>query len=443
MRLLLCLSILFAALGVARAADDASPRDPEIQRMVSEISADRIERSIHILTSFKTRHSLSDPSPGGNGIGAARAWIRAELERASADSGGRLKVDLDAFEQPAMPPAIPRKTEMVNIVATLPGTQSDSRGRLYVVCAHYDSRAADLRDADSPAPGADDNASGIAALLELARVMSHYDFDATIVFLATAGGEQGRVGSTHWAEQARKSGLNIAGVFNIDAIGHNPGSGDAPTVKLFCQGVPPQTKPDHDWLVQIQAGGENDFPPRQLARAIKEAAALYVPSLNVKLAYRADRDEENGDQRSFLERAWPAVRLSEVGNADLVASADTPDRIDFPYIAGITRINVAALAVLARAPAVPRDVQIVSGPPPAGDITLRWMPSREPNLAAYRIIWRDTTSSVWEHSLDAPKGATSFTMRDVAAEDSIFGLEAVDAAGHASPAAYALPRAAR
>ncbi|MDE3083664.1 MAG: M28 family metallopeptidase [Verrucomicrobiota bacterium] len=445
MRFFLPAAVFVLSAGLAWAGD-SRPRDPDIQRLVSEISSDRIERSIHILTSFKTRHSLSDPSPGGNGIGAARVWIRAELERISADSGGRLQVELDAFEQPPAPPRIPHKVEMVNIVATLPGVQPESRGRIYVACAHYDSRARNILDADGPAPGADDNASGVAAMLELAHVMSHYEFDATIVFLATSGGEQARNGSVHWAEQAKKRGLNIAGVLNIDAIGSSRGpENSAPTMLLFSEGLPLRRELPDDVFAQVRAGGENDFPSRQLARAIKEAAALYVPALNVKLVYRAGRYPGGGDQFSFLERGWPAVRFSELKEAfreDVraeggIADGDTPDLIDFPRVAEVTRASAAALTVLARAPSVPHDVQIEAKLLDKGT-TLRWSPNREPDLAGYRIVWRDTTSPLWEHSLDAPKDAVRFTVRDVTKDNFIFGLEAVDAAGHASPAAYAL-----
>ena len=442
---------VFALLTAAAPAEEAgpAPRDPDIARMISEISAGRIERSIHILTSFATRNTFSDPSPGGNGIGAARAWIQAEFERVAAASDGRLQVELDTFQQPAAP-GIPKPVEIVNVVATLPGAQPAARNRVYVVCGHYDSSASNPLDADSPAPGADDDASGVAAVLELARVMSHYQFNATVVFLAVAGEEQGHYGAAHWAAQARHKGLNLAGMLNDDTIGSTRGGDstiDSSTVRLFAQGVPPA--PGAGLRELLATGGENDTPPRELARAIKEAAALYLPAMNVKLIYRADRYLGDGDQMAFLENGVAAVRFTEPA-ADFrhqrqdvrieqgTAYGDTADLINFAYVADVARINAAALAVLASAPATPLAVQIETEKP-ENDTTLHWLADPEPELAGYRIVWRETTAPLWEHTLDVPKDATHFTVPGVSKDNFIFGVEAVDAAGHASPAAYPLP----
>lgn len=194
--------ILIAAAIASRAgaadpakATPAPDTDPEISEMVRGVSVERIQRSIFVLASFKTRHTLSDPLPSGDGIGGAASWIRAEFERASKESGGRLEVDLDSFEQPAAPPRVPQPAQITNIVATLPGTDPDHTGRTLVISGHYDSRATNPLDSTSAAPGADDDASGVAAVLELAHVMSHYRFGATIVFLAVAGEEQGLYGT--------------------------------------------------------------------------------------------------------------------------------------------------------------------------------------------------------------------------------------------------------
>ncbi|HSY53887.1 MAG TPA: M28 family metallopeptidase [Opitutaceae bacterium] len=453
MKLILLLTPVFAALAPAVLAGDPAPAapDPDIAKMVSEISAERIERSIHILTSFTTRHTLSDPSSGGNGIGAARAWISAELERISAASDGRLRVDLDTFKQPRAP-GIPQPAEIVNIVATLPGSQPGSRDRIYVVGSHYDSCNSSLPDFENPAPGADDDASGVAAMLELASVMSHHEFNATIVFLAVAGEEQGLYGSAHWAGQAKKKNLNIAGMINNDIIGSTraeDGADDSSTVRLFAQGLPSGKISDAGLQALLSAGGVNDTPPCELARAIKEASALYMPAMNVKLIYRADRHLREGDQLSFLASGYPAVRFTEpaedfrhqrqdVRVENEVAYGDTADLVNFTYIADVARLNAAALAVLARAPAAPRGVQIETAKL-ENDTTLDWQPNAEPDLAGYRIVWRDTTAPLWEHARDVPKEAMRFTVHGVSKDNVIFGVEAVDAAGHASPAVYPLP----
>jgi hypothetical protein len=450
MKLMLLVFAAFASGALAQEAVPA-PQDPDITKIVSEVSAERIERSIRILTSFTTRHTLSDPSPGGNDIGAACAWIRAQFEHVSAASAGRLQVELDAFQQPRAP-GIPQPVEIVNIVATLPGTQPESRDRIYIVCSHYDSCSSNLLNFENPAPGADDDASGVAAMLELARVMSPYEFNATIVFMAVAGEEQGRYGSAHWAAQAKRKKLNIAGMINNDVIGSTQaedGGHDSATVRLFAPGVPAGKTPGDGLDALFSTGGENDTPPRELARAIKEASALYVPVMNVKLIYRTDRYLREGDQASFLEQGYPAVQFTEPAEdfrhqrQDLrmengVAYGDTADLMNFAYIADVTRVNAAALAVLARAPAAPRGVQIETAKL-ENDTTLSWQPNAEPDLAGYRIVWRDTTAPFWEHALDVPKGTTRHTLRDKSKDNVIFGVEAVDAAGHASPAVYPLP----
>jgi hypothetical protein len=282
--------------------------------------------------------------------------------------------------------------------------------------------------------------------------MSRYEFDATIVFMAVAGEEQGLYGAAHWAEQAKQKNLNLAGMINNDTIGSTraeDGTHDSSTVRLFAQGLPQGKAPGERLRALLAAGGENDTPPREFARAIKEAAAIYVPAMNVKLIYRADRYLRDGDQQAFLDRGYPAVRLTEpaedfrhqrqdVRVENGVAYGDTTDLLNFPYIADVARINAAALAVLARAPAAPSGVQVEIAPS-FNDTTLRWLAGAEPGLAGYRIVWRDTTAPLWEHALDVPKDTTRFTVKGVSKDNVIFGVEAVDAAGHASPATYPLP----
>jgi hypothetical protein len=444
--------ILVAAAAPAWSAEPP-PADPEIAAMLAGISAERIQRSIFVLASFKTRHTLSDPLPSGDGVGGAAAWIRAEFGRVSADAGGRLRVEVDSFDQPPAPPRIPRPVEISNLVATLPGTDADAAGRMLVVSGHYDSRATSPLDATSAAPGADDDASGTAAVLELARVMSHYKFRATIVFLAVAGEEQGLNGSTHWAREAKARKADIEAMLDNDIIGSSrsqAGVVDRSSVRLFAQGVPPAA-PDDAEAALLRAGGENDTPPRELARAIREIAAAYVPSITVRVIYRADRYLRGGDHLPFLERGYPAVRFTEpaedfrrqhqdVREENGVQYGDTPDHVDFAYVADVARVNAAALAVLARAPAPPRDVQIEAARL-ENDTTLRWAPSPEADLGGYRILWRETTAPFWEHSVDVAREVTRKTVEGVSKDNVIFGVEAFDAAGHASPAVFPRARA--
>jgi hypothetical protein len=453
MRFLALFPLALAGAALARGSEAAPPPDPDISAIVSAISPARIQRSIVVLTSFKTRHTLSDPLPSGDGIGGAGAWVRAEFERVSAANGGRLRVETDEFDQKPVAPAIPRPVRIVNIFATLPGSRPDSASRIYVISAHYDCRSKNVLDAESAAPGADDDASGVAAVLETARVMSHYEFGATIIFMAVAGAEEGFVGSAHWAEWAKQKKLNIDGMLNDDIIGSThaaDGHVDRHTVRLFAQGVPPLAQPGDALLDLIRSGGENDTPPRELARAIRDIGAEYEPSMNVRIVLRADRYTRGGDHLSFIQRGYPAVRFVEpaenfrhqrelVRVENGVEYGDTTEFIDFIYVADVARLNAATLAVLARAPAPPAAVEIETARL-ENDTTLRWAPNTAPDLAGYRIVWRETTDSFWEHSMDVAANVTRATVPGVSKDNVVFGVEAFDAAGHVSRAVYPTPR---
>jgi hypothetical protein len=425
--------------------------DPDIRDIVQAISADRIQRSVYVLASFKTRHTLSDPLPSGDGIGGAASWVRAEFARASAESGNRLQVELDTFDQPPVQPRVPQGAQLTNIMATLPGT--DPSGRMVVVTGHYDSRVTNILDSTSLAPGADDDASGTAAVLELAHVMSHYRFGATIVFLAVAGEEEGLLGSAHWARAARQRNADIEADLNNDIIGNSrseDGRVDRSTVRLFAQGLPAKAKIDDGLVGLIREGGENDTPARELARAVRDIAATYVPSMTVRIVYRADRYLRGGDHESFLDQGYAAVRFTEpsedyrrehqdVREEGGVQFGDLPEKVDFAYAADVARVNAAALAVLARAPAPPDKVQIETARL-ENDTTLRWAPGAGVGAAGYRIVWRETTSPSWEHSMDVGGDVTRVTVRGASKDDSIFGVEAFDSAGHVSPAVFPAAR---
>jgi hypothetical protein len=430
--------------------------DPEIAKMVGEISASHIEAMIRELVGFKTRHTLSITTSPDTGIGAARSWIKGEFERISQESGGRLIVSVDSFHQPPVPPRLPQGADIVNVVATLPGSQPESAGRVYVVSGHYDSRSLGIMDTATLAPGANDDGSGTAAVIELARVMSRYQFDATLVFLAVAAEEQGLQGATHWAEQARHNGVHIAAMFTNDIVGNTlqeDGTHDRSHVRLFADGVPlpvaPATELSAEVLAQLRTGGENDFPARQLARQVQETGGQYVPQLPVKIIWRRDRYLRGGDHSSFLDQGFAALRFTEPQEAfkrqheDVreehgVHFGDTIEYVDFNYIAEVARVNAAALAVLARAPAEPQSVE-VEVIKLENDTTLRWNPNGESDLAGYRIVWRDTTAATWEQSVDVGN-VTRFTVHGRSKDNVIFGVEALDSQGHASPAVYPKPR---
>lgn len=447
------LVVLALAAGLHATAAEPATRDPQIEKITAEISPAKIEATIRQLVAFKTRHTLSSTTDPEHGIGAARNWIKGEFERYSRESSGRLVVELDAFHQPPTLPRLPQGADIVNVVATLPGTQPGAQERVYVISGHYDTRSLGIMDTDTFAPGANDDGSGTAAVLEIARVMSKYQFDATLVFMTVAAEEQGLYGAAHWAKTAKEKGVNVAAMFTNDIVGNTlreDGTHDRSHVRVFAEGVPPAKEPPADVLAQMRTGGENDFPTRQLARLIQATGARYVPQLPVKIIYRRDRYLRGGDHSPFLDAGFPAVRFTEpreafsrqhedVREENGVHYGDTPDFVDFAYIAEVARVDAAALAELASAPAAPHGVEL-EAMKLENDTTMRWEPNGEPDLAGYRIVWRDTTAPQWEHSLDVPKDATRYTVKGVSKDNVIFGLEAVDTGGHASPAVYPKPR---
>jgi Zn-dependent M28 family amino/carboxypeptidase len=444
-----------AGRGTAAPASAAAPRaprrDPAVARMLAEIDARNIERTIRRLASFGTRNTLSAQDDPRRGIGAARDYLRDEFQKIAAASGGRMTVELQSFTQePGRFPRITAPTRVTNVVATLRGAQAESRGRVYVVSGHYDSMCTNPTDAVCDAPGANDDASGTAAVLELARVMSRREFDATLVFMAVAGEEQGLVGATYFAEQAKKGGVDIEAMFTNDIVGNTAGGNgvrDAGTVRVFSEGVP-SNETEAEANTRRSVGGENDSQSRQLARFVKEAAALYLPAFRVQLIYRRDRYGRGGDHIPFLERGYAAVRFTEP-NEDYnhqhqnlrtengVVYGDLPEFVDFAYVARVARVNAAALAALASAPARPKSVAI-STRRLSNDTDLQWAANVEPDLAGYEVVWRDTSSPVWTDSRPVGR-ATSYTMKGMSKDNYFFGVRAVDRAGNRSPASFPKP----
>jgi hypothetical protein len=445
--LALALLIAVPAMAAEPVTPDTKRHQAQIDRIVKEISPARIESTIRKLVGFRTRHTMSDTVSETEGIGAARRWIKAELERCGA--GTALKVDFDSHIAPVSA-RISRPTEIVNVVATLPGTQAASVERMYVVSGHYDSRNTDVMDAVGDAPGANDDASGTAAVMEMACVMAKYKFDATLVFMTVAAEEQGLLGAAHWAEQAKQKNLNIAGMFTNDIIGSSRdehGKKDDTQVRLFAEGLPVQKEASDAVRTLIQTGGENDSLSRQLARAVKEAGERYVPKFKVNVIQRRDRYLRGGDHMPFLERGYAALRFTEpaedfnhqhqnIRTENGVLIGDLPQYNDYNYIAKVARVNAAALSTLALAPAAPQKVQVRTSKL-QNDTELVWQANGEPDLAGYRIVWRDTTAADWQGSKFVGK-ATEFTL-PLSKDNVFFGVQAIDVDGNVSPASYPTP----
>jgi hypothetical protein len=382
-------------------------------------------------------------------IGAARDWLKSEFEEIAKTSGGRLTVELQSFEQ-AKAARVPEPTRLTNVVATLRGTQASSVARMYVVSGHYDSMCTSPTDAVCDAPGANDDASGVAAVVEMARVMSRREFDATIVFMAVAGEEQGLLGATYYAEQAKQKNLNIEAMFTNDIVGNSLGGNgvrDRNTVRVFSEGVPSNETPE-EANVRRGTGGENDSNARQLARFIKAVGATYMPAFNVALIYRRDRYLRGGDHIPFLERGFAAVRFTEpnedythqhqnVRTENGIRYGDLPEFVDYGYIAQVARLNAAALATLARAPARPKGVGLLTRRL-TNDTDLQWTANTEDDLAGYEVVWRETSSPVWTHAL-AVGNMTSYTVKGMSKDNYFFGVRAVDRQGNRSPASFPRP----
>lgn len=436
------------AMAAAAPADTGAPkRQAGIDAIVREISPQRIHGYIEKLVGFGTRHTMSETESETRGIGAARRWIKAELERCGA---GRLQVTFDSHVHPVSP-RLSKPTEIVNVVATLPGTQAQSKDRLYVVSGHYDSRVTDVMDASSDAPGANDDASGTAAVMEMACVMARRQFDATLVFMAVAAEEQGLFGAGHWAAQARKNNLDVAGMFTNDIIGSSVdenGKRDNRQVRLFAEGIPALKEVPDALRTLIQTGGENDSPSRQLARHVKETGERYVKNFKVTVIQRRDRYLRGGDHIPFLEQGYAALRFTEPAedfrhqHQDLRKEGGTQYGdllrfVDTDYTAQVARVNAAALAALALAPAAPRDVKVLTAKLD-NQTDLTWQPNTEPDLAGYRVVWRETTAASWQGA-QFVGNVTSF--RSPLSKDNVFfGVQAVDKDGNVSPATYPLPQ---
>ncbi|WP_199513473.1 M20/M25/M40 family metallo-hydrolase [Nucisporomicrobium flavum] len=436
---------------LGRAAHAAGLRgqhpDHELRSLLREIDPHRIGATVARLAAFGTRHTLSSQDDPERGIGAARDWIHEQFRRYAAESGGRMTVELQSYIQP---PAsrIPEPTRITNVVATLHG--EGDPGRVYVVTGHYDSRASDVMDATSDAPGADDDASGVAAIMEVARVMATRRTEATIVFAAVAGEEQGLYGSDYLARQFKDAGTDVQAMFSNDIVGtgdaHDGTAADPRTVRLFVEGVPTSETPAQATTRQ-SVGGENDGPSRQLGRFVRDVAENPQTGMKVRVVWRRDRYLRGSDHISFLLRGYPAARFTEprenfahehqdVRVENGVQYGDLVRFCDFWYIARVARVNAAALWSLAQAPGTPKGV-VIDTTRLANDTTLRWQPSTAADLAEYEVVWRETTAPDWQHVL--PVGNVTTVTIDLSKDNVFFGVRAVDRAGHRSPVAAPIP----
>jgi hypothetical protein len=417
--------------------------DAELLQILAAIDQSQIEENVRTLASFGTRHTLSTQEDPQRGIGAARDWSYKTMRQYAARSGGRMTVELQSYiQQPAN--RIPTATRITNVVATLRGSTNPER--VYVVSGHYDSRVTDVMNSTADAPGADDDASGVAVAMELARVMATYRPEATLVFAAVAGEEQGLYGAAHMAEQYKLGGTDVQGMFTDDIVGSpkaDDGTLDPHSIRLFAEGVPTDETPE-EAAVRRSVGGENDSPARQLARFVTEVADNNATDMRVRVIYRRDRFLRGGDQIPFLERGYPAARFTEP-NEDYAHQhqdvrvengkqfGDLPEFCDFAYIARVAKVNAAAMWSLAQGPGTPKNVKILSAEL-TNDSEFTWDPNPEPDLAGYEVVWRPTIQDDWTDVI--PVGNVTRARVDLSKDNVFFGVRAVDSRGHRSPVAF-------
>ncbi len=440
--IILCLILATACLAQA----PKSKPDPEIDKMIKEVSAKNIEATIRKLVSFGTRNTLSEQDNPTRGVGAARDWIYAEFQRISSECGGCLDVQKQTFLQPKAN-RVPEPTNLTNVFAILKGTTDPSR--VYVVSGHYDSMCTSPTDAKCDAPGANDDASGTAVSIELARVMSKRKFDATIVFMCVPGEEQGLLGAAYYAEQAKLAKTNIEAMFTNDIVGgvtSQKNSQFRKKVRVFSEGVP-SNESEAEAGTRRSVGGENDSASRQLARFVKEKSDRYLKNFGAWLIYRRDRYGRGGDHIPFVERGFAAIRFTEsdedythqhqnVRTEAGVFYGDTAEFVDFEYTANVARVNLISLASLALAPAKPKNVVLVNRL--TNDTELKWDANSDADFAGYEVVWRDTTAAEWTGS-QFVGNVIAFTAKGLSKDNYFFGVRTVDKNGNKSPVVYPRP----
>ncbi len=417
--------------------------------MVNEISTANLKSDIEKLVSFKTRHTLSRTDSNIEGIGAARRWVKSEFEKYAKDSEGRLSASFDSFFLEPDGKRIPRRVELKNVMATLKGTDVNDN-RIFIVSGHLDSRVSGALDSTSFAPGADDDASGVALVMELARIMSKRKFPATIIFAAVSGEEQGLFGSAHIAKNAREKNWNIVAMLNNDIVGSSGPSGDTflknnLAVRVFSEGVPAY-ETDKEARLRKLIGAENDSKSRELARYIKEIAERYVDQLKINLIYRSDRFLRGGDHTPFNQNGFTAVRFCEMNenydhqHQDVRVEngkqyGDLPEYLDYNYMKKIAGANLSALANLALAPDSPQKVGI-EVKELTNTTTLKWGAPNGKIPSGYFILIRRSSSSNWEKKIFV-KG-TEATI-PYSKDNFLFAVQSVDEQGHESLPVIPLP----
>ncbi|KAL0264800.1 hypothetical protein SLS55_000753 [Diplodia seriata] len=390
--------------------------------MLEEVDPANIEATILKLVSFGTRHTLSTQNSTDRGIGAARDWIASEMRKYAATSEGRMTVEVPGYIQPVAN-RIPFPVRISNVVARIEGSSDPSR--VYVISGHYDSRVTDVLNYESDAPGANDDASGVA------------------------GEEQGLYGSTYLAQSLKNASVNVEGMLNNDIVGSSTGDQgqkDPFTIRLFAQGPPP-SESESVASTRLSIGGENDSPARELGRFVSEVSSNDATGMKVAMVYRLDRYLRGGDQTPFLQQGYPAVRFTEPNenfdhqHQDIriengTQFGDLPEFVDYDFTARVGKVNLAALWSLSQAPSMPRNVTVDTSTLGNGS-GFSWKQVDDPELAGYEVVYRPTAAPLWTHAYGV--GNVDVATLDLSKDNVIFGIRSVGKNGYKSPAVFPFP----
>ena len=438
--------IAVGSLVLIGAAPPPSP-DAKLRAIIQPVSQAQLRHTIETLVGFGTRHTLSSQTDPKRGIGAALNWAEAELNRYSAACGNCLTVERtsDTFSGDRLP----APTKITDVFAIQRGTERPND--VVIIQGHIDSRVSDPMDATKDAPGANDDGSGTAAVLEAARVLSKHKFPGTIVYATLMGEEQGLYGGKVLAAYAKKQGWNVVAVLNNDIIGNSCSSDgvcDSTHARVLSEGPRSQGQPELDAATH-SLGGENDAPSRNISRYLDSLADRLKIGLDVRQIWRTDRFQRGGDHIPFLQMGFPAARISvavenynwqhqDLRTENGIRYGDTIDHVDFAYLAKMTKLNVAALAGIASAPPPP-EPKVEGGV--STNTTVRWEVS--PGASAYDVRWRRTDANQWEVSRSVPANSCTaeckIVLPHIRVDDSVFGVSSVSKDGFESPVASAVP----
>lgn len=441
------LTFLFLLSISLTATAQVPEKNRAIELMLAEVSKDSLEANVRKLVSFGTRHSLSETESDTRGIGAARRWVLSKFEKYAALSGGRFEASLDPFVV-EKGRRIPYDVEMKNVMGILKGTDP-ADDRVFVISGHLDSRVSDVMDSVADAPGANDDASGVSLVMELARVMSKHAFPSTIIFVAVSGEEQGLLGAAHLARSLKADSANVVAMFNNDMVGNTDASETGRVsdnrFRVFSETIP-NYETEQMSRMRSYTGAENDSPSRQLARYIKSAGELYLDDFEVTLNYRIDRYLRGGDHLPFTREGFTAVRFCEMSEnylhqhqdvrvEDGVQYGDLPGFVNYDYVYKIAKVNLASLAGLALAPYAPENVGIKVS---LGNVTsLTWdAPESGAAPAGYYVLYRETHESHWTDRVFV----TDTTAELPYSKDNyFFAVQSVDEDGNASLPVFPQP----